>query len=435
MLSKYAGYSGTDIVWVSDTKYFGGKTVKIPKRVQTLDPKALMRYYKVKGGRIVHKYKDPERIALISTFDVNCGIATFSKYLADAIHPNVKDIKIFAETNENAGSGLHPYPVVRCWNRQTGYEDLIENMITYDPDLIIIQHEFSFFHKINWWNTLMSQLGRWRTLVTFHTVLEHRVNHPQASLNYRSKAFAEAACPEIVVHSKKARETLRDRGYAGRVHYIPHGCFPPEKLPHLPVEKYGMYPKQSLFQYGFGGRYKGWEFAINTMELVVKDFPDACYVGVFNVPVSDDLEYERYYKTLLDMIRDKKLTKNVAIHYGYQETEMLRNFLRGSKIAFFPYQTPANWASWGASGAIQLPLSLGTPTILGDYPAFYDFKGLLPVVKTIEEAALEIKKIFEDPNHAQLLSDTAFKIAEERKWANVANWYLDCQHDRDFDAL
>jgi hypothetical protein len=431
---RCVGHDNFDILWVaqSTANETPMQSVIVPPELDGISDNEIIQRYMVRHDRIVPKGSSPETVAVISDYGVNCGIATYTKFLCDAMKPLVSELRILAEDVPNKSKDESH--VIRCWNRRdTDFSRLTAEVEKFNPDLIIIQHEFGLFHKLNAWNTLMSQLSRWRTVVTFHTVLEHDVPSEPARLDYLTRSLAEVACREIIVHTPRARQTLRARGFSGRVHFIPHGCFPPERIPKLPSKKYGMYPEQSIFQYGFGGTHKGWEFAINTVEQLVTTFPDVMYLGVFNV--TQDLESTVYFRSLLDLIKRKRLEKNVAIHRGYQSEQMLKTLIRCSTVSFFPYQVPnKNWASWGASGAIQLPLSLGSPMILTDYPAFQEFRGRLPIVTTPEEAAREIEKIFRDKDYEKKLSEMSFSIANERRWDKVAQWYLSVQQNADFNA-
>ena len=428
------GHDGVDILWVMqvDQQRIPANAIRVPDQFSRVSDADLIKTFTVKRGKVMQKDASPDVVVVISDYGVNCGIATYTKYLCDAMRPLVKDLKILAEY----GEGVKEEPnVIRCWRRtDSNFSKLLDEVAKINPDLIIIQHEFGLFHKLNAWNTLMSQLSRWRTVVTLHTVLEHNVPSETARLDYMTRSIAEAACREVIVHTPRARETMRSRGFSGRVHFIPHGCFAPDHSPRLPVTKYGMYPQHSIFQYGFGGTHKGWEFAIDTVGHLVAKYPEVIYVGVFNVS-SVTSANTVYYRSLLDLIKKKQLENNVAIHYGFQSEEMLRNFLRSSRVALFPYQVPnKNWASWGASGAIQLPISLGVPMVLSDYPAFQEFRGQLPVVSNPKEAADVIDKIFSDPEYEKKLSDAAFNISNERRWDVTAKWYLSVSSSVDFNA-
>lgn len=377
----------------------------------------------------------PLKIAMISDYGVNCGIATYTKYLCDGMRQQVNDLRIFAEHAEpSALLNDKKDNVIRCWKRNEDYTELIEQIRLYNPDIVFIQHEYGLFHKMNEWGSLLTRLGNFRVIVCLHTVLEHDVANPQRRAEYTSKIIAEAQCPEVIVHSRRARQTLRNRGYGGLIHYIPHGSFPP-KFEKLPATKYGMYPEHSIFQYGFGGKYKGWDLGLDIVEKLKTKYPDVMYIGLYNVNDKGRGEQSTLYFDLITQIEQRNLHNNVAIIKGYQNDTMIANFVKSSKVAIFPYQKPnPDWASWGASGAIQLPMSLGVPMVLSDYPAFLEYTGLLPICSKLEDYVAVIDRIFSDSQYERNLQQRAVEICASRTWAKCADWYLNCPPTEDFDA-
>ena len=422
------------VIQLDDTTCLPTDTILVPDSLSGVSDKDLISNYYVRDNAIQSR-DDIQNVVMISDYNINCGIATYTKYLCDELKLLVSNLVILAEDRIGTAESVEDEPyVIRCWDRSSDdYSRLYQEVERLNPDLIIIQHEFGLFHRMDSWNCLLSQLSRWRVAVTFHTVLEHRVPDLKAQLDYKTRFMAEVCCREIIVHTPKAREALRDRGYSGRVHYIPHGCFKPQRLDKLPVTKYDMFSSYSIFQYGFGGTHKGWEFAIETVEQLVEKYPRVIYVGVFNVPVFE--RNDAYFRKLLDLVKKKGLEKNIALHRGFQTEEMLRNFIRSCRVALFPYQVPnRNWCSWGASGAIQLPLSLGIPMVLSNFPAFLEYEGRLPIVTTPQEAAEEIDRIFSDEEYANKLSEAAYSLSEERSWDKIARRYLAVTKDVDYDT-
>ena len=423
------------VLQVEDIDSMPANTVIVPDSLSHLSDKEIISNYYVRGDQIQSR-DDIQNVVMISDYNINCGIATYTKYLCDELKLLVSNLVILAEDKmENETSTVEDEPyVIRCWKRNCAdFSRLYAEVERINPDLIIIQHEFGLFHRMDIWNCFLSQLSRWRVAVTFHTVLEHRVPDLKAQLDYRTRFMAEVCCREIIVHTPRARETLRDRGFSGRVHYIPHGCFKPQRLAKLPVTKYDMFSQFSIFQYGFGGTHKGWEFAIETVEHLVEKYPEVIYVGIFNVPIFE--RNDSYFRKLLDIVKKKGLENNIALHRGFQSEEMLRNFIRSCRVALFPYQVPnRNWCSWGASGAIQMPISLGIPMVLSNFPAFIEFQDRLPIVTTPQEAAAEIDRIFSEEEYATTLSEMAFTISNERSWDKIAKCYLSITKDEDYDA-
>jgi len=438
--TRYLHYRGETPAFVADEPLVCAdthlKSMPVPEALLTEEN---FSQFLVRDGQLMEKDQIPHkqlRVAMLSDYGIKCGIATYTKFLCDALRPIVGELRVFAEDAE----GIDPAEdqadsVVRCWHRTGDYSRILPLMREYNPDIIFIQHEFGLFHKVNEWNSLLSQLSRWRTLTVFHTVLEHNVPGKAAQLDYRCRALSEAACPEIIVHSPRARATLRDRGYSGRVHHIPHGCLDPNPE-RLPSTNYGMLPAHSIFQYGFGSRHKGWEVALDVVELLKPKYPDLIYIGQFSLSDFGQEGQIAYHRQLIDEIEKRDLIKNCAIHRGFFTEKMLSNFIQSCRVALFPYQIPnENWASWGASGAIQRPLSHGVPLVLSNFPQFAEFEGILPICHNAAEMAETIDRIFSDPVYEKSLSDTALKIADTRRWSRVAEWYLNCSPTEDSNSV
>jgi glycosyltransferase involved in cell wall biosynthesis len=188
-----------------------------------------------------------------------------------------------------------------------------------------------------------------------------------------------------------------------------------------------MYTSHSIFQYGFGGKHKGWEIAIDVVDLLKNKYPDVFYLGAFSLSPFASATDVAYYNELLDKVRARGLEKHVAIQKGFQSEEMLIHLARCSRVALYPYQRPnASWASWGASGAVQLPISLGMPVVLSDFPCFQEFEGHLPVCKTPAEMAQVIDKIFSDSKYEASLRQESVQLSLDRSWDNTVKKYLSC---------
>lgn len=430
----YVYYENEKITAISDHPFLNKTNFINVKEA----PKGALSLYLIRNGRIMLRNKIPTkdlRIAVVSPWGINCGIATYAKYLVDQMRGLVCELKIFAEyADDESCVNDEKDSVKRCWDRSGDYHSIYHYINEYNPDIIYVQHEFGFFHKTNLFCSLMSQLSKWRTIVTLHTVLDHDVDNDEARLDYTTRALSEAACREVIVHTPRAKVTLLGRGFSGRVHFVPHGCYISSDMRKLPATKYGMFPKHSLFQYGFGGEHKGWEAAINVVEILAPKYPDIFYIGVFNASEKDEAA-NIYHEKLLKIVRDKGLEGHVAILKGYQSEVMLSNFLRSVKACLFLYQTPnAYWASWGASGAIQQPLSLGVPLVLSRFPAFQEMEKHLPLTSSNAEAAALIDRIFSDEEFEKDMITRSTALANDRSWDRVAHWYLSCSTNQDFEA-
>jgi hypothetical protein len=110
---------------------------------------------------------------------------------------------------------------------------------------------------------------------------------------------------------------------------------------------------------------------------------------------------------------------------GYQSEKAIRNFMRSFRVVVYPYQKPhSDWASWGASGAIQLALSYRKPIVITPYPSFTEFFSSVEPSQTPEDAANKIKKIFTDKAYELEQQQISEKLARQRSWNFICDKIL-----------
>lgn len=401
-------YDGKEIKCVTDTQPEGPHL-----EVSGITPEDLLNFYEVVDGVLVDTRiipnRDNLRVAVISSYGINCGIATYAKYLCDQLKEMVDEVRIFAEEGGPEEEG-----VVRCWKRETqDTSQVLSAVAAYNPDVVYIQHEYGCFSDVSSWNTLVGHLSaKYRTLVVLHSVYEHF-----------DKLRFEAPCAEIIVHTLSGRELLKSRGVDHcKIHYVPHGCLPIQPLQKSYTPKQGHH---TLFQYGFGFEYKGWDNVIEIVDVLRKKL-DVTYVGVFNISKFSEDFSNYYYKKLMAKICDRGLQNHIVLHKGFRSEQILLSYMMHSSVNIFPYWNHPEWRVHGASGAIRLALASGTPTIVGDVPFFSEFKGHIPVCENTGDYVRELTQLFTDEQYREEIKASTRKFIEDRTWGKVASAYLQC---------
>ena len=392
-------------------------TLALTKLPDDFDLKA----YVVKNNVLTRKREEDWsklKIAMISVYGINCGIATYTKSIVNEMRGLVKELRIFAEHTDSPSCDDIKENVVRCWNRGRDYSRILPAIEEYNPDIIYIQHEYGNFPHGAKWNVLMTQLARWRVITVLHSVYEHE-----------DKLIFEAANQEVIIHSPLCLDILRKKGFTYPIHLIPHGNLPVDTRPIYNSLK----NEHSLFQFGFGFEYKGWETSIEVVERLKKIYPDIVYIGIFNISKFSEEFQNRYYFKLLDDIKRKGLENNIALIKGYQPESVLMSYIKQSRVGIFPYRNHPQYIVYGASGAIRLPLITGLPMVLSDYTFFVDLKDYTPVCKTVDDYATSICRLFEDKDYYSQVRLNLLGFAEQRLYSNTAKWYLSCRPDKDFN--
>ena len=427
----YLGHKNGKILWAGGLEYSSdtSEVIAVPKDLETINKHVLVTEYIVWRNKIIRQSElwdmpiEELRVAVISLYSINCGIATYTKYLCDAMRPLVKELKIFAEDAEPEFCINDAQDnVVRCWDRRDDYMRIFPEIESYNPDLIIVQHEYGSFSRGASWNALLGNLSRWRTLVMLHSVYDHP-----------DKLIFEAPCQEIITHSLGGKKLLKAKGIDHcPIHYVPHGCL--SELGRINTKFSNVGSDHLLFQYGFGFEYKGWDNAILIVDKLKEKYPDVMYVGIFNTSKYAKKFHDHYYDLLIEKIRQRNLQKHFTLLKGFRSEEVLLSYLSQSKVGLFPYWNHHEWRVYGGSGAVRLAMASGIPLVLGDVPFFEEFRGYIPICQHVDEYVDTISRIFEDKPYEESIKQNIAKFISERTWDKVARWYLECKPDKEFVA-
>lgn len=422
-MTRFAGIKNNSIYVVANEKFSDSEleVIKIPHELDRVPLKELLTHYKFRSGKIIPKNLDKcakdLKVALVSNWKMRCGIATYSEFLYHELIKEVGDFKLFVEKNDiptgplNDIGGYHiPHDkIVACWERGKSNHDLIKEIKEYDPDVILIQHEFGLWPNACHWISLMNQLSDYRVIITMHSVFHHR-----------DKTICEAAMPEIVVHLDGAKDLLKkEKGVPGNVHVVPHGCFPCESRERF----WNFYKTNKTFmQFGFGFRYKGWEYCIRATHILKEQHPDVFFTGLFSESPFNQTEHEIYYNELMELVNKLGVQENVGIIRGYQSDASLDSYLRTNQVTVFPYISHPAHEVFGASGAARVAMSKGISVITTSVNHFSD----LPSIKadSSEEIAAALNNLFLNQVAKEEQINKQINYLNDTTWKKVAKKYI-----------
>ncbi len=266
-----------------------------------------------------------------------CGIATFTKDLTDAIdrrfYPKMKT-KILA-INRN-GTNIYNYPKKVLFQiSDNDINDYIEaaKRINRTPNikLVSIQHEFGIFggeygdHLLAFLEVLEKPV-----VITFHSVLPT----PNERLKKVTKALAERVS-SIVVMTRTGVEILRKYyDITTPIRVIPHGI-PTVKFEDQKREKknLGLNDRTILSSFGLMGSGKGYEYVIESLPKVIEDNPDVLYLIVGEThPNVRKTEGERYRNFLESRVKELNLQENVKFYNKYLTLDEILKYLKASDV-------------------------------------------------------------------------------------------------------
>jgi len=355
------------------------------------------------------------RLAIICNWGDQCGIATYTKLLVDAIRPKVGEIKIFAEHVDGLGD---EEGVVRCWRRGRSMNATIEAIKEWGADIVHIQHEFGIFPKATHMLKMLEKLEEIPYVITTHAVYQHL-----------DKTVCTSYIKNTIVHSDEARKVLEDLGHTNKSYVIHHGCV---EYPDNSELWNIFHNDHTIIQFGFGFGYKGVDQAIEAIKHIVetKDhLKDVFYCYLCSENTHTRATHQEYLNYLKDKIEAEQLDQNIVILRGFQSEEVLGNFLRTAKLAIFPYKTDENNVVYGASGAVRNAMANGIPVIASDSHLFDDLEGVVPRVHTATDLADEISKVFENDDYRMSLKAKNLQFVKDNNWEMTAEKHIDVYSD------
>ena len=414
---RYLGIKQNRIQLVSDQPFEHSDLQVIEaKDLDDVPAKDLLIDYKIKEGQIFckngKKCAAKLKVAFISNWAMECGLATYGMSLANELVELVGDLRIFAERNPPVPSYTNPKltldKIIPCWKRGENLGELIGKIKAYDPDIILINHEWGLHPNACHWLSLLTQLSEYRIITIMHSIFPTHLD----------KTICEAAMGEVVVHLPGGQQALRDKGVLAKTHLIPHGCYPYRK-----ERLWNLYRSEKTFiQLGFGLRYKRFEHCIRATALLKAKHPDIFFTAVFSESPFAKTEHQLYFDDLIKMIEELGVQEQVGIVRGFQSDQVVESYLRTNQAAVFPYVSAPGHQVFGASGAARLAMAAGIPVITSSIPHFSD----LPTIKadTPEQIAENLDRLFSDPAGKEAQITKQIKHIEENSWAKVAQRYI-----------
>ena len=357
---------------------------------------------------------DGLKLAVICNWNQKCGISTYTKFLITEIQKLVPNVKIFSEYHPNPDlvddSGMD---VTYCWKRNESIDLLKKEIKRYNPDAIMVQHEYGVFPTVACWYNLLTFLQDYKYLVCLHSVYEHR-----------DKFLCESPLNNIVVHTNEAANLLRKKGYLNRLEMIPHGC--PEPTSDRNWNLYGT--PHTLMQFGFAFDYKNFEETIRAVHLLKEKDPK--YSNVYLTCYLSESEkcgeiHDKYYKRLKELCEELSIEENVALIRGFLSEDQLVEALKTNQICVLPYKTKPEHDVRGSSGASKIAMAHRIPVIVGQCHLFDDVREAgIASAGNAEEIATLADQIFSDWKFKLALINKQVEYCQQNSWAISAQKYV-----------
>jgi glycosyltransferase involved in cell wall biosynthesis len=370
----------------------------------------------------------PTRIAVVGNYlPRQCGIATFTTDLCDAISAEYGSARLFAVPVNDTDSG-YVYPDrVRLALQQddlSSYERAADFLNFTNFDLVCLQHEYGIFggpagcHILG----LLRRL-KMPVITTLHTVLRE----PNPDQRRVMEEIAELS-DRLIVMSQLSSQFLQEifKVPGSKIDMVPHG------VPDLPFldpnfykDRFGVEGKAVLLTFGLLSPNKGIENVIKALPEILASHKNVVYIiaGATH-PHILRREGDVYRSYLQDLAREMGVESQVLFHNGFVSPEEMVGFIGAADIYITPYRHEAQVVS----GTLAYALGAGKAIISTPYwhaiELLDDRRGALVPFQDSDAIARKAVELLDTPAIRHAMRKRAYKYARGMVWKSAAQGYM-----------
>ena len=370
----------------------------------------------------------PSRIAVVGNhLPRQCGIATFTTDLCEAISTECGAARLFALPVNDTESG-YAYPErVRLTLAQddlSSYEQAADFLNFTNFDLVCLQHEYGIFGGPAG-SHILGLLRRLKmpVITTLHTVLrepnpdQRRVMEEIAALSDRLIVMSELS-------SQFLQEVFKVPG--SKIDMVPHG------VPDLPFldpnfykDRFNVEGKAVLLTFGLLSPNKGIENVIQALPHILSRHKNVVYmVAGATHPHILRREGDRYRDSLRALAREIGVESKVIFHDRFVSPEEMVAFIGAADI----YLTPYRYEAQVVSGTLAYALGAGKAIISTPYwhaiELLDDHRGALVPFQDPGAIARKTVELLDTPAVRHAMRKRAYVFAREMIWKKVAQGYM-----------
>jgi glycosyltransferase involved in cell wall biosynthesis len=355
-----------------------------------------------------------------------CGIATFTTHLADAIARESPELDCFVLAMNDVGAHYDYPPRVRFEIAEAdlaSYRRAADFLNVNPVDVVSVQHEFGIFGgKAG--SALLALLRELRMPIvsTLHTILDAPDTYQRAVLDELLQISER-----VVVMSAKGRTILREVYGVDedRIDLVPHGIpvIPPRSASK---ERLGIEGKSVIFTFGLLSPDKGIEHVIDALPAILARHPDAMYlVQGATHPHVKAAHGEAYRIELEARARRLGVDGNLIFHDRFVSETELGELLSAADIYITPYLKETQITS----GTLAYAIGAGKAVISTPYWYAAELlageRGILVPFRDAPAIADAVIGLLDDEGRRRGYSERAAAFARDMSWPHVARSYLE----------
>jgi len=370
----------------------------------------------------------PARVAVIGNYlPRQCGIATFTTDLCDALHAEFAATELLALPVNDTEQG-YSYPSrIRFELSQdvaASYRQAADFLNFSNIDLVCLQHEYGIFGGPAG-NHILQLLRRLKMplVTTLHTALREPDPDQRAVMDEIA-----TLSDRLIVMSRQSAEILHEVNHVplSKIDLIPHGI--PNLAftdPHFYKDLFGTEGKNVLLTFGLLSPNKGLENVIRALPAILARHPDVVYMisGVTH-PHILRREGDHYRHFLQQLAKDLGVEAQVIFRNRFVSAEELVELIGAADIYITPYKQKGQVVS----GTLAYALSAGKAIISTPYlhatELLDEERGVLVPFDDPEAIAEKTLELIDHPTARHAMRKRAYQYTRSMVWNRVAQQYM-----------
>jgi glycosyltransferase involved in cell wall biosynthesis len=366
----------------------------------------------------------PEILFITSFPPRECGIATYSQDLIQALHQQFEhsfSCTICAlESDTEQHLYAHPPKFILNTSQRYDFAQTAWN-INNDENIqwVVIQHEFGFFaSKEKEFKLLFDRIIK-PIIFVFHTVLPN----PNSQMKSWVQDMA-AVASSIIVMTRDAAQILSTNYQIApyKITVIPHGTHlvPPVDKEELKTT-HNASGRKVLSTFGLLSLSKNIETTLDALPEIIQIHPEILFLILGKThPSVVKQEGEKYRSLLEQKVKDLHLESHVRFVNQYLPLPILLEYLQLTDIYLFTSKDP----NQAVSGTFSYALSCGCPIISTPIPhakeVLSDRNGIIIDFGQSDQLAQAVIALLDDHEKRSFMSsDSQHKMASTA-WQNAA---------------
>ena len=356
-----------------------------------------------------------------------CGIATFTTDLCNAIGEEYKKAQILVVAVNDPGSHYEYPSRVRfelVEGDSSSYEDAADFLNSSNIAMVSLQHEYGIYGGPA--GSLILRLMR-RLKMPVVTTLHTALRAPNANQRIVMEEVA-ALSDRLIVMSKHSLRILQEVFHVPeeKIDLIPHGVPDlPFGDPDLYKDATGTEGKVVLLTLGLLSPNKGIERVIEALPRIVADHPEVVYVIVGAThPHIRQREGDKYRLQLQSLARTLGVERNVIFHNRFVSPEEMAEFVGSADIYITPYPHEAQ----AVSGTLAYAMGAGKAIISTPYWHAAELlaggRGVLVPFEDSDAISTAAIKLLDNEVARKAMSRRAYLYAREMVWNKAAESYM-----------